>query len=39
MEKSIGCDKKTYADLSRIAKKNGFTLIGQIRFWIKGESK
>ena len=39
MDKSIGMDEETYNDLARIAEKNGRNLVGQIRFWIRGEKK
>ena len=39
MEKSIWLDSITYKQLSKIAEKNNRSLIGQIRFWIKGDNK
>jgi hypothetical protein len=34
-DKTIYCDGATFKKLSKIAKNNDRTIIGQIRYWIK----
>jgi len=36
-EKSVWFDSVTYKQLTNIANKNGRSLIGQIRFWVRKE--
>ena len=39
MDKSVGLDEETFAELYKIAERNNRTLVGQIRFWIKENKK